>query len=343
MRASKLLAPLLLAPLLLAAPRGARAQSAENAAAAEALFREGKGLVKEGKVAEGCAKLEASQRLDPAAGTLLNLADCHEILGRTASAWAEFSSAAGNAKRKGDSERETVARGRADALEPRLVRIQVNVPAASRVPGLELRRDGLLLDAATWGSATPVDPGAHVIVATAPGKRELRQNIDAQGEGKTVAFDLPLLVDAPVALPPGPGIKPAGPAAPPVKPIEAPPPPPPPSSSLKTIGYITGGAGVAGLVAGSVLGLLAKGKWADASCENKVCATQAQQDDAVAAKGLANGATGAFIAGGVLAAAGLTLVLVAPSSAAPQKAARSLRLAPQAGAGAAGLLVGGQF
>jgi hypothetical protein len=341
MRASKLLAPLLLATLLLAAPRGARAQSAENAAAAEALFREGKGLVKEGKVAEGCAKLEASQRLDPAAGTLLNLADCHETLGRTASAWAEFSSAAGNAKRKGDSERETVARGRADALEPRLVRIQVNVPAASRVPGLELRRDGVLLDAATWGSATPVDPGAHVIVATAPGKRELKQTLDAQGEGKTVAFDLPLLVDAPVALPAEPTPKPAGPTAPPAKPVEAP--PPPPSSSLKTIGYVTGGAGVAGLVAGSVLGLLAKGKWADAGCVNKSCATQAQQDDAVAAKGLANGATGAFIAGGVLAAAGLTLVLTAPSSAAPQKAARSLRLSPQAGAGAAGLMVGGQF
>ncbi len=336
MRARRLVAPLLLASSLLAAPRGALAQSAENAAAAEALFREGKALIKDGKVAEGCAKLEASQRLDPAAGTLLNLADCHEALGHTASAWAEFSTAAGNAKRKGDTERETVARGRADALEPRLVRIQVNVPAASRVPGLEVKRDGVLLDPATWGSATPVDPGPHVITATAPGKREMRQTLDAQGEGKIVPFDLQPLADAPATPPPGP--KPAGPITPPVKDTA-----PPPSSSLKTIGIVTGGVGVAGLLTGSVLGLIARGKWADASCPNNICPTQAQQDDAVAAKGLANGATYAFIAGGVLAAAGVALVIAAPSSAAPAKATATLRLAPQAGLGAAGLTLGGEF
>jgi para-nitrobenzyl esterase len=42
-------------------------------------------------------------------GTLFNLADCFENLGRTASSWAAFSEVADLAKRAGQSDRETVA------------------------------------------------------------------------------------------------------------------------------------------------------------------------------------------------------------------------------------------
>ena len=45
---------------------------------AEALFREGKRLLKDGKTAEACDKFAASDHLDRSAGTLLNLADCRE-------------------------------------------------------------------------------------------------------------------------------------------------------------------------------------------------------------------------------------------------------------------------
>ena len=59
----------------------ASAQSAE----AEILFRDGRNLIKQGKVAEGCTKLAASERLEPSVGTLLNLGDCNEKLGHVAS------------------------------------------------------------------------------------------------------------------------------------------------------------------------------------------------------------------------------------------------------------------
>src|SRR3977135_4425171 len=79
---------------LCTARRIAHAQSAENKAAAEAMFTEGRRLMDQGKYAEACKKLEGSQRLDPGAGTLLNLSACYEANGQTASAWATYKEAA---------------------------------------------------------------------------------------------------------------------------------------------------------------------------------------------------------------------------------------------------------
>ena len=74
------------ASLCLLAGRSAGAEP-RDPAAAEWLFREGRALMKKGDFAPACAKLAESQRLDPAVGTLMNLAECEERIGRTASAW----------------------------------------------------------------------------------------------------------------------------------------------------------------------------------------------------------------------------------------------------------------
>ena len=71
----------LVATGILASVSLASAQSAE----AEVLFRDGKKLLKAGKLAAGCDKIEASERLESSVGTLLNLGDCRERLGRLAS------------------------------------------------------------------------------------------------------------------------------------------------------------------------------------------------------------------------------------------------------------------
>ena len=117
-------AALCVAAVGISAPR-ASAQSAS----AELLFREGRTLIKSGKLAAGCDKLAASDRLEPSIGTALNLGDCREKLGQLATAWAAFRRAEAMAHRAGnDGKREAEARRRADRLESQLPSLEIDVP-----------------------------------------------------------------------------------------------------------------------------------------------------------------------------------------------------------------------
>lgn len=116
-----------------AAPPSLAQVPAGNAAMAEALFREGQRLMFEKRYPEACPKLAESHRLDPAGGTLLTLAFCHEAEGRTATAWTEFREAEAVALREGRRDRQAAAREKADALEPRLSRLVIQ-PAPESPP-----------------------------------------------------------------------------------------------------------------------------------------------------------------------------------------------------------------
>ncbi|TMQ04358.1 MAG: hypothetical protein E6J90_51675 [Deltaproteobacteria bacterium] len=180
-----------------ATPFAAHAQSAE----AEALFRDGRNLIKAGKLAAGCDRLAASERLESSVGTLLNLGDCREKLGKLASAWAAFRKAEAMAKRAGGDERRQAEAGhRAAALEPRLSNLVIEV--GHMVDGLVVRRDDEVVDSATWNTALPVDPGSYALVAEAPGYAAWRTSIViAAGERRHVV-SVPLLERVAVAAPP---------------------------------------------------------------------------------------------------------------------------------------------
>src|ERR1700744_6120074 len=98
-----------------------------NDPVAEQLFVEAKGLMQQGKTEEACAKFRASYKLDgTATGTLLNLALCHEQLGKNASAWSEFREVAGeSAGRRQD--RVDIAKEHAAKLEPLLAHVKFSV------------------------------------------------------------------------------------------------------------------------------------------------------------------------------------------------------------------------
>jgi len=130
-------------------------------ATAEALFQAGKALMEQKKYAEACPKLEASYKLDPGVGTMLNLADCHEKEGKLARAWGEWGDARDQAKRENDKARMDLATRRQKELDPKVPKLTVKVTGPTE--GLAVYRDDLQIESAMLGVPLPVDPGAHVI------------------------------------------------------------------------------------------------------------------------------------------------------------------------------------
>lgn len=145
-------------------------------AAAEALFEEGVALGEKGQWQEACKKLEASQTLDVAVGTLLRLADCYERVGKLASAWARFREARSLAQAQGMADRERIATLRADALDPKMARLTLTVPALPP-PGFELTLGETPVPRASWGSALPIDAGSVAVEARAPGYITFRRTV----------------------------------------------------------------------------------------------------------------------------------------------------------------------
>lgn len=111
----------------------------------------------------------------------------------------------------------------------------------------------------------------------------------------------------------------------------------------RTLGWIAGGVGVVGLAVGAAFGLAAidnnNQSNSNGACNADLCtgpglsARHAALDDATAS-------TVAFIAGGVLAATGVVLVFVAPSSGTSRG---RLELAPVLGQNTAGAALGGSW
>jgi hypothetical protein len=165
-------------------------------AAAQALFDEAKSLMAERRFDEACPKLAASQALDPAVGTRLNLADCLEKLGHTASAWAEFRAAMTAARAKGQTERANIARKRSAALERVLVRLSVVPPAGSN-DAIEIRKNGTILERGSWGVPLPVDPGRHIVEASISGNHVFRTEVNVPNKpGTVVTTVIPPLDDS---------------------------------------------------------------------------------------------------------------------------------------------------
>jgi hypothetical protein len=290
----------------------ASAQTGDKASA-EILFNEGRALMQQGNYQLACEKLAESQRMDPAVGTLLNLGDCQEKLGRTASAWATWLEAAAAARSAGQPEREAHARQRAQALQPKLVTLTIDVPPEHRIPGLAVVRNTVSIGPALWGTAAPVDPGKHEISATAAGYQKW-STVVSVSEGTPARVLVPQLVPEAAAAPAPTSAPPPAPVPAPV-PGEAPPPAPVEQrSSPPILAYVAGGVGVAGIAVGSIFGLRAMKKNDDSkeACDSdNECdkAGKKLRDDAFTAATIS---TVGFAVGGVGLASAVVLLLVAP-------------------------------
>jgi hypothetical protein len=181
-----------LAAASLATASPARAEPAtHDEAMAETLFKDAKRLMAAGDYASACPKLAESQKLDPGGGTLTALALCHEQIGKTATAWAEFIEVRTGAQQGGRADREKYARQHIAALEPNLSRLTILVdPGTAQLADVTIKRDRISVGQAAWGVASPVDPGEHVIEASAPGKLvwSTRVVVGTDHDSKTVAI-----------------------------------------------------------------------------------------------------------------------------------------------------------
>lgn len=295
--------------VLAAATLSSASRAEGDKATAEALFAEGRRLMAAANYAAACEKFSSSRKLDDGLGTTLNLAQCYEKLGRTASAWAEFRDAAARARQTGAREREQYARDRVAVLDKKLSRLTLT--AGTIEPDARISRDGVAVDRAVLGTPIPVDPGSHVLEAVAPGKKKWSVVIDVR-PGSQLSVVIPALEadssgqftrnDGPANRDDAASSSGSG-------------------STQRIFALGVAGIGVAGLVVGSIFGLQAKSDWADAKprctnyphgCNSEGIALGEEADSAATISTLS------FAVGVAGLAGGAALWLTAPSAASSQ-------------------------
>jgi len=291
--------------------------------AAEALFEAGRQAIEKGDYASACPRFRESERLDPAPGTLLNLADCEEHLHHLARAWEAWKEAL--ATLPADDPRLRAAKQRAQAIESRVPRLTLTRdPSAPE--GVAVRRDDVEIHGASFDVALPVDPGEHAITVTAPGHDPKTTTITLkEGEARTfVALAGPLTSTAPPT-----------PTAPASAPSTS-------SATFRTAGLITGAVGLAMLGVGSVFGAmaLAKKSTVDTDCGPNGC-TQPGVDAAHAGRTDAIASDVTFAAGGALVVLGTLLFVTHLPE--PTSASTGLVTSPVVLARGGGVAFGGDF
>lgn len=275
----------------------------DDRARAQQLFEAALADIEKGDIASACPKFLASQKADPKTSTLLNLANCYEKNGQTASAWGAFKEGELTARKIGREDWAKTAADRAKALESRLVRLTVVAPKL-KYEGLQIKRDATVLLDGELGVAIPVDPGEHVVAAKAPGYLEYQTKVIVADSSQVVQVP-PLEVDPAATKPPPPPLPVAD--------------KPPFWSTGRVVGVGTAAVGVALLGVGLVVGITAKSAYDDAKSRcaagTRGCPADAVTD-ADSAFDRAGIATGFFVAGGVLAAGGAALFFLWPTPAA---------------------------
>ena len=291
-----------LAATLLCTAQAALAQSARtqgpagtNESAAEVLFLSGKRLMAAGSYSDACAKFAESERLDPAAGTLLNLGDCYEKNGQLASAWMTFREAATAAQRIDRPAWAEQAAARAQLLEPRLPTLTVEIDAIAAPAGTEVSLNGLPVARAAWGLPVPIDPPSARVEVQSPKKKVWAAVVLVDVMHPHAVVEVPPLEDLP--RPPG-------------RPQAEPAPDPKQWTGRNAFAASFFGVGIVGLGVAGGFAVAARGKEDQAEGESGLT----QTNDSASAVREGNVATALAIGGGVFAMTGILLWVTMPAT-----------------------------
>lgn len=218
-------------------PGSGKAVPLSNEARADRLFRSGESKFDGGDYDGACEDFSESLKLGPKLGTLLNLALCHETVGKLVTAWHEFAHAAAWAAQNNQRDRHEFATQHVRALEPRLPRIVLQLPADSKVTAIDL--DGEPVPEHRWYLPLYVDPGEHQLALMAPGKQRTTIAFRVTSSPTDQVVYIPRLQDE---------VRPPPPAEEAPRPVD-------PTQYL--LGLAGLGIGFAGVATGTTFGILA--------------------------------------------------------------------------------------
>jgi hypothetical protein len=213
----------------------------------EQLFSQGSALMEQGKYADALPLLERAQKADPGIGTQFNIAVCHQKLGRLGSAFREFREVEKLARASGKKVREEAAREKLGEVKTRAPAFAIKT---SEPGDVSIRIDGIAIAKEDW-SWYPVDPGTHRVEAIAATKKPWSKDISTPAEGAVAEIVVPPLEvvhDTQIVT------------------VTT-------TDRRRTLGYIFGGVGIAGVVAATVTGILLLQDNATAKdhCPDKKC------------------------------------------------------------------------
>jgi hypothetical protein len=290
----------------------ARAQEHPSAAAratARSLAREGYEAQKRGQYALAADRFERAETLVDAPTLLLGLARAQVGLGKLVEADETYRRilreplAPGAPPPFAKAVEDAAHESPAVAARRAWVTVVVQGPPAPQV-----LIDDVAVPGAAIGIRLACNPGSHVVKASATGFAPVERAF-AIAEGGQQTITIPMQQDVPESPPPAP--PPQGEAA-----LPLPPPTEEPSSVRPTLGFVTLGVGITGLVVGGVTGAIVLAKHASLSdsCPGGRCSPD--QAGAVSTyRTFADVSTVATIVGVVGAAAGLTILLTSPKPA----------------------------
>lgn len=312
--------------------------SAAETAAARALAVDGLRLAQANNCTDAVPKLERAEKLYHSTVVSIRLGECYVGLGKLVEGTELLRKALREPQPADPAPALTKALERAqkllDTTKPRIAGLTIKVAA---VQDMGVKIDGTLVPGVLLDTEIPVDPGEHGVDVTAPGFLRSTSRVTlAEGEKKNLTLTLARDPNASVPAPPA------------SKPLQEPPPSPasatpadastssPPGAAdqppNRTPAYVALGVGAAGVVTGSVLGLMAMQQHSDLEkdCPGNVCPLE-RQGDLDSARKLGNVSTIAFAVGG----AGLALGTVLFFTASPPHADRAARSSEHGFAGVA--------
>ena len=287
-----------LVTVLSASTVGAQTLTSDQEAERTALYKAGVKLAKDGRWEEAAGKFRLVVAMRSAPRVLYTLGQAEEKSGKLVSAKAAYARSLEEARSAGDETAAGVAGEALAAIERRVPRLAVRLPAGLENPRTTV--DGRQVTPTEQG--LEIDPGEHTVVVRGAGQRKFERVVSVS-EGQTTNVEVPPDPKGGAPIDSGNG-----------EPSE----PRPELPGTPVGAWVLGGAAVAVTIAGGVLFGFGKSNYYEATqtCSADGCSNPEDADDANAARGQQIGGD-VLMATGIVALVGAVIWLAVSAGSGP--------------------------